>query len=31
MKSQAEVKNFYGKLHWDADFAGVSQNEVMMW
>jgi hypothetical protein len=25
MKSQAEAKDFYGKLHWDADFAGMTQ------
>jgi hypothetical protein len=25
MKSQAEAKDFYGKLHWDAEFAGLTQ------
>jgi hypothetical protein len=26
MKSQAQAKEYYGKLHWDAEFAGMLEN-----
>jgi hypothetical protein len=28
MKSQSEVKRYYGKLNWDPEFAGITAHEA---